>query len=134
MGVNGRKMSNINSTSGSQIPNAGINNSGTATLTRPRPQPITGTPPPDQADKFDQKIIQTCNLFGLNLVNNNSVRFIIDTICELLLSTEIVTFFFFSSKYVMYLHFTFAVYICTNTLDERFYVSLGSVRTNDISR
>ncbi|VVC29843.1 Hypothetical protein CINCED_3A016888 [Cinara cedri] len=67
LGINGRKMSNINSTSGSQIPNAGINNSGTATLTRPRPQPITGTPPPDQIEKFDQKIIQTCNLFGLNL-------------------------------------------------------------------
>jgi len=67
--MNGRKMSNINSTSASQIPNTGINNSGTATLTRPRPQPITGTPPPDQTEKFDQKIIQTCNLFGLNLVS-----------------------------------------------------------------
>ncbi|XP_060869911.1 unconventional myosin-IXa isoform X2 [Metopolophium dirhodum] len=62
MGMGGRKM-----TSGSQVPNAGITNSGTATLTRPRPQPITGTPPPDQIEKFDQKIIQTCNLFGLNL-------------------------------------------------------------------
>lgn len=62
--MGGRKM-----TSGSQIPNAGVTNSGTATLTRPRPQPITGTPPPDQTEKFDQKIIQTCNLFGLNLVN-----------------------------------------------------------------
>lgn len=66
IGTSGRKMSNINS---SQIPNPGINNSNTATLTRPRPQPITGTPPPDQTEKFDQKIIQTCNLFGLNLVN-----------------------------------------------------------------
>jgi len=64
MSMGGRKM-----TSGSQIPNAGVTNSGTATLTRPRPQPITGTPPPDQTEKFDQKIIQTCNLFGLNLVN-----------------------------------------------------------------
>ncbi|KAL4113173.1 hypothetical protein QTP88_016846 [Uroleucon formosanum] len=63
MGMGGRKI-----TSGSQVPNAaGITNSGTATLTRPRPQPITGTPPPDQIEKFDQKIIQTCNLFGLNL-------------------------------------------------------------------
>lgn len=62
-------MNNINSNSGSQILNNGINNGGTATLTRPRPQPITGTPPPDQIEKFDQKILQTCNLFGLNLVN-----------------------------------------------------------------
>lgn len=62
-------MHNINSTSGSQIPNCGITNSTTATLTRPRPQPITGTPPPDRIEKFDQKIIQTCNLFGLNLVS-----------------------------------------------------------------
>lgn len=68
--VSSRKTNNINSTSGNQIPNGGINNNGgTATLTRPRPQPITGTPPPDQIEKFDQKIIQTCNLFGLNLVN-----------------------------------------------------------------
>lgn len=66
--MNGRKMNNINSSSGNQISNSGIN-SGTATLTRPRPQPITGTPPPDQIEKFDQKIIQTCNLFGLNLVS-----------------------------------------------------------------
>lgn len=70
MGVGGRKMNNINSNSGGQIPNTtGVTNSGTATLTRPRPQPITGTPPPDQIEKFDQKIIQTCNLFGLNFVN-----------------------------------------------------------------
>lgn len=35
---------------------------------RPRPQPIAGTPPPDPADKCDNKIIQqTCNLFGLDL-------------------------------------------------------------------
>lgn len=69
--MSNRKMNNVNSTSGSQIPTTGINtNSGTATLTRPRPQPITGTPPPDQIEKFDQKIIQTCNLFGLNLVSN----------------------------------------------------------------
>lgn len=82
MGINGRKMSNINSTSGSQIPNAGINNSGTATLTRPRPQPITGTPPPEHVEKFDQKVIQTCNLFGFNLVNNDFVNFfLINTIC-----------------------------------------------------
>lgn len=69
MGMSNRKTNNINLTSGSQLPNTGINNSSTATLTRPRPQPITGTPPPDQIEKFDQKIIQTCNLFGLNLVN-----------------------------------------------------------------
>lgn len=69
MAISNRKMNNLNSTSSGQIPNGGINNSGSATLTRPRPQPITGTPPPDQIEKFDQKIIQTCNLFGLNLVS-----------------------------------------------------------------
>ncbi|KAH8266593.1 hypothetical protein KR018_002731, partial [Drosophila ironensis] len=38
------------------------------TVTRPRPQPIAGTPPPDPQEKCDQKIIQqTCNLFGLDL-------------------------------------------------------------------
>ncbi|CAG9855668.1 unnamed protein product [Phyllotreta striolata] len=36
--------------------------------TRPRPQPIAGTPPPDPNEKCDAKIIQqTCNLFGLDL-------------------------------------------------------------------
>ncbi|XP_051174657.1 unconventional myosin-IXb isoform X1 [Leptopilina boulardi] len=36
---------------------------------RPRPQPITGTPPPDPSEKCaDQKMIQqTCTLFGLDL-------------------------------------------------------------------
>lgn len=72
MSISGKKMHNINSTSASQIPSNGIANSATATLTRPRPQPITGTPPPDQTEKFDQKIIQTCNLFGLNLVSVNN--------------------------------------------------------------
>ncbi|BFF93646.1 unconventional myosin-IXb [Drosophila madeirensis] len=38
------------------------------TVTRPRPQPIAGTPPPDPHEKCDQKIIQqTCSLFGLDL-------------------------------------------------------------------
>lgn len=42
---------------------------GGATLTRPRPQPIAGTPPPDPNEKCDTKVIQqTCNLFGLDLV------------------------------------------------------------------
>lgn len=41
-----------------------------ATLTRPRPQPIAGTPPPDPNEKYDQKMIQqTCTLFGLDLVS-----------------------------------------------------------------
>uniref|UniRef100_A0A8D8VKQ4 Myosin-I heavy chain n=1 Tax=Cacopsylla melanoneura TaxID=428564 RepID=A0A8D8VKQ4_9HEMI len=41
---------------------------GPPTLTRPRPQPIAGTPPPDPNEKCDQKIIQqTCTLFGLDL-------------------------------------------------------------------
>ncbi|XP_037069568.1 myosin-I heavy chain-like [Pollicipes pollicipes] len=36
--------------------------------TRPRPQPIAGTPPPDALDRCDQKTIQqTCSLFGLDL-------------------------------------------------------------------
>ncbi|XP_055919443.1 unconventional myosin-Ia isoform X2 [Eupeodes corollae] len=39
-----------------------------ATTTRPRPQPIAGTPPPDPNEKCDSKIIQqTCSLFGLDL-------------------------------------------------------------------
>ncbi|XP_024086474.1 myosin-I heavy chain isoform X2 [Cimex lectularius] len=39
-----------------------------STLTRPRPQPIAGTPPPDPNEKCDHKIIQqTCTLFGLDL-------------------------------------------------------------------
>lgn len=43
---------------------------GGATLTRPRPQPIAGTPPPDPNEKCDAKVIQqTCNLFGLDLVS-----------------------------------------------------------------
>uniref|UniRef100_A0A1A9WFZ4 Myosin motor domain-containing protein n=1 Tax=Glossina brevipalpis TaxID=37001 RepID=A0A1A9WFZ4_9MUSC len=38
------------------------------TVTRPRPQPIAGTPPPDPNEKCDAKIIQqTCSLFGLDL-------------------------------------------------------------------
>ncbi|EDW02923.1 myosin-1 isoform X2 [Drosophila grimshawi] len=38
------------------------------TVTRPRPQPIAGTPPPDPHEKCDQKILQqTCTLFGLDL-------------------------------------------------------------------
>lgn len=38
-------------------------------VTRPRPQPIAGTPPPDPNEKCDANIIQqTCNLFGLDLV------------------------------------------------------------------
>ncbi|CAH1155682.1 unnamed protein product [Phaedon cochleariae] len=36
--------------------------------TRPRPQPIAGTPPPDLNEKCDSKIIQlTCSLYGLDL-------------------------------------------------------------------
>lgn len=37
-------------------------------VSRPRPQPIAGTPPPDPNEKCDSKIIQqTCSLFGLDL-------------------------------------------------------------------
>lgn len=42
----------------------------TAPPTRPRPQPITGTPPPIENEKMDAKVIQqTCTLFGLDLVS-----------------------------------------------------------------
>jgi len=46
------------------------------TRQRPRPQPISGTPPPSSdplmVDKCDFKTIQqTCSLFGLDLVNND---------------------------------------------------------------
>ncbi|CAG7834204.1 unnamed protein product [Allacma fusca] len=35
---------------------------------RPRPQPISGTPPPDVMDRCDPKLVQqTCNLFGLDM-------------------------------------------------------------------
>ncbi|XP_075226131.1 unconventional myosin-IXb-like dachs [Lycorma delicatula] len=51
----------------SMMPGAGVIVGGT-TLTRPRPQPIAGTPPPDPNEKCDQKMIQqTCTLFGLDL-------------------------------------------------------------------
>lgn len=59
--------------------------SATTAIPRPRPQPIAGTPPPDPNEKCDSKIIlQTCNLFGLDLVkhfrnmNNNLVEFLIE--------------------------------------------------------
>lgn len=43
-----------------------------ARVTRPRPQPIAGTPPPDPNEKCDANIIQqTCNLFGLDLVSGH---------------------------------------------------------------
>lgn len=45
-----------------------VRNTTNGTTTRPRPQPIAGTPPPDPNEKCDTKIIQqTCNLFGLDL-------------------------------------------------------------------
>lgn len=48
-----------------------------ATLTRPRPQPIAGTPPPDPSEKCDSKVIQqTCSLFGLDLVIIVFIEFI----------------------------------------------------------
>lgn len=47
------------------------------TSARPRPQPIAGTPPPDPTDKCDSKMIQqTCNLFGLDLVNIKTFHYI----------------------------------------------------------
>lgn len=50
---------------------------GGATLTRPRPQPIAGTPPPDLNEKCDAKVIQqTCSLFGIDLVSSNIILFI----------------------------------------------------------
>ncbi|XP_076268731.1 unconventional myosin-IXb-like dachs isoform X3 [Rhynchophorus ferrugineus] len=49
-------------------PKTAQSRTGAIPSTRPRPQPIAGTPPPDMTEKCDAKIIQqTCNLFGLDL-------------------------------------------------------------------
>ncbi|XKL63274.1 hypothetical protein PGB90_005638 [Kerria lacca] len=68
-GLSSRTVSNIAPVN--TINNIAHMNGGTcggATLTRPRPQPIAGTPPPDPNEKCDTKMIQqTCNLFGLDL-------------------------------------------------------------------
>ena len=60
---------------------SGLNQTGSARMStrslRPRPQPITGTPPPDtmQLDRCDFKTIQqTCALFGLDLVSWNGLH------------------------------------------------------------
>lgn len=70
-GLSQRTVSNIapvNNLNNMVHMNGGI--CGGATLTRPRPQPIAGTPPPDPNEKCDAKVIQqTCNLFGLDLVS-----------------------------------------------------------------
>lgn len=70
-GLSSRTVSNIAPVN--TINNIAHMNGGTcggATLTRPRPQPIAGTPPPDPNEKCDTKMIQqTCNLFGLDLVH-----------------------------------------------------------------
>lgn len=65
----------IGSKQSQQLNNVGthprnVTGGNTATGTRPRPQPIAGTPPPDPSEKCaDQKMIQqTCTLFGLDLV------------------------------------------------------------------
>ncbi|XP_071057490.1 myosin-VIIa isoform X2 [Onthophagus taurus] len=51
-----------------QINTTSVGRVGNGVSTRPRPQPIAGTPPPDPNEKCDSKIIQqTCNLFGLDL-------------------------------------------------------------------
>ncbi|KAK0180000.1 hypothetical protein PV327_005688 [Microctonus hyperodae] len=64
----------IGSKQSQQLNNVGthprnVTGGNTATGTRPRPQPIAGTPPPDPSEKCaDQKMIQqTCTLFGLDL-------------------------------------------------------------------
>ncbi|KAL5281767.1 Myo20 family protein [Megaselia abdita] len=59
---------NNNITSGNAFKHTKVNNAQ-GTITRPRPQPIAGTPdPPDLNEKCDSKIIQqTCTMFGLDL-------------------------------------------------------------------
>ncbi|XP_037827654.1 rho GTPase-activating protein gacK-like, partial [Lucilia sericata] len=50
------------------LPRLSAKTTNLGTVTRPRPQPIAGTPPPDPNEKCDTKIIQqTCSLFGLDL-------------------------------------------------------------------
>ena len=60
-----------------------------AATTRPRPQPIAGTPPPDPSEKCDSKIIQqTCTLFGLDLVI--IILFLLINIPDLLIFSLII--------------------------------------------
>ncbi|XP_037959001.1 myosin-G heavy chain-like, partial [Teleopsis dalmanni] len=50
------------------LPRLSAKSTNMSTVTRPRPQPIAGTPPPDPNEKCDSKVIQqTCNIFGLDL-------------------------------------------------------------------
>lgn len=54
---------------------------------RPRPQPITGTPPPID-EKVDAKVIQqTCTLFGLDLVSLLLTRSLRNEITEFFFTT-----------------------------------------------
>ena len=54
---------------------------------RPRPQPISGTPPPDVMDRCDPKLVQqTCNLFGLDMVRENSINMYVHSLFVLELS------------------------------------------------
>lgn len=70
-GVGGNSNLGIRAGGGSMPPSGVAPVVAGATLTRPRPQPIAGTPPPDPNEKCDQKMIQqTCTLFGLDLVSN----------------------------------------------------------------
>ncbi|XP_055682418.1 unconventional myosin-IXb isoform X2 [Lutzomyia longipalpis] len=58
-------LSNTATNNGTRPTTTSATNAGTS---RPRPQPIAGTPPPDPNEKCDTKIIQqTCTLFGLDL-------------------------------------------------------------------
>lgn len=47
---------------------SGLLSTSLSGLNRPRPQPITGTPPPEPCDA--KIIAHTCSLFGLDLVKN----------------------------------------------------------------
>uniref|UniRef100_T1GR94 Myosin motor domain-containing protein n=1 Tax=Megaselia scalaris TaxID=36166 RepID=T1GR94_MEGSC len=76
----------INLTSGNAFKSPKVPNAQ-GTITRPRPQPIAGTPdPPDLNEKCDSKIIQqTCTMFGLDLVR---FYFYILGMCEFLAPNE----------------------------------------------
>jgi len=65
-----------NSAAANLVSSAGLPLSNTSsgsskgTNGRPRPQPISGTPPPEAMDKCDDKLVQqTCSMFGLDIVS-----------------------------------------------------------------
>lgn len=65
-GKSGSTHSTINHHGLSTIKPSGLLSTSLSGLNRPRPQPITGTPPPEPCDA--KIIAHTCSLFGLDLV------------------------------------------------------------------